>query len=88
MINTGCTNTIEDFCSLVSLSDVFFTSDSLGMQISISHCIETIVIVGSTSPWELDVFGKGEIIYPQLECISCYLPRCDKNPNCMEWIAP
>lgn len=88
IINTGCTNTIEDFVSIVSLSDVFFTSDSLGMQVSLSHGIETIVIVGPTSPWELDVFGKGEIIYPQLECISCYLPRCDKNPNCMEWITP
>jgi len=88
VINSGCMNSIEDFVSLVNLSDIFLTSDSLGMQISISQRKNTIVLVGPTSPWELDVFGKGEIIYPQVECIACYLARCDKKPYCMELISP
>jgi 3-deoxy-D-manno-octulosonic-acid transferase/heptosyltransferase-1 len=45
----------------------------------------TLVLVGPTSPWEIDVFGKGEIIYNNnLNCIACYLPFCNKEINCMD----
>jgi len=88
VINGGCTNSLEDFASIISLSDIFLTSDSLGMQLSISQRINTLVIVGPTSPWELEVFGKGEIIFSSMECIGCYLSECNKKPYCMELITP
>ncbi len=83
IIDTGTDNIIEDFIALVNLTDIFFTPDSLGMHIAIALDKNVLVTVGPTSPWELDVFGKGEIIFSQMECISCYLSKCPKEINCM-----
>ena len=89
VIDSGCSNTISEFSGLISLIDIFLTPDSLGMHISIALNKTTIVLVGPTSPWELDVFGNGEIIYNEkLECISCYKHSCDKKINCMNSLKP
>ena len=87
IIDAGCDNSIQEFSALINLTDIFFTPDSLGMHISTALNKITIVIVGPTSPWELDVFGKGEIIYNRkMQCIPCYNETCDKNKNCMNTI--
>ncbi len=89
IIDAGCKNSIKDFAALIKLTDLFFTSDSLGMHISVALDIETIVLVGPTSPWELNVYGKGEIIYNQdMECIACYKSSCDLKVNCMNTLSP
>ncbi len=88
IIDVGCTNSINDFVSLVAISDIFLTPDSLGFHIATALEITTFVLVGPTSPWELDVYGKGEVLYPELDCIACYLERCDRDPNCMRSLTP
>jgi ADP-heptose:LPS heptosyltransferase len=89
LIDTGCKNTIFEFAALISLTDIFLTPDSLGMHIGIALDKISIVLVGPTSPWELDVYEKGEIVYNTgLDCISCYLTSCDKKINCMSTLAP
>lgn len=89
LVDAGCNNSILQFSALIDLVDVFFTPDSLGMHISIALNKTTIVIVGPTSPWELDDFGNGEILCnDQLDCIACYLPTCQKETNCMNTITP
>lgn len=89
LIDTGCHNSLMEFSALINLVDVFFTPDSLGMHIAIALNKTTVVIVGPTSPWELDVYGNGEIIYnEELDCISCYQPTCDKKFNCMNSLKP
>ncbi len=86
--NSGCDNSLVEFTSLIGALDVLLTSDSLAMHIGIALGIPTIVLVGPTSPWELDVFGRGEIIHSDIECLSCYLSRCDKAVNCMNTLSP
>lgn len=87
--DAGCHNSLPQFAALIGLTDVFFTPDSLGMHISIALDKPTIVNVGPTSPWELDVYGNGEIIYNgQLDCICCYKATCDFEVNCMNTIEP
>jgi len=88
IIDSGCTNSLAEFISLVSVSDIFITPDSLGFHIATSLKKTTLVLVGPTSPWELDVYGNGEIIYPEMDCVACYLNKCGKKPNCMENIKP
>jgi ADP-heptose:LPS heptosyltransferase len=89
LIDTGCENSIQNFASLVGLSDIFFTPDSLGMHISIALNKTTLVIVGPTSPWELTVYDKGEVVYNKyLECIACYKSTCNLKINCMNTLKP
>jgi heptosyltransferase-2 len=87
-VDGGCNNSLLQFAALVQAVDVLVTSDSLAMHIGVALEKPTVVLVGPTSPWELDVFGKGEILHSGIECLSCYLSRCDKKINCMNTLSP
>ncbi len=88
VIDGGCGNSLMQFASLVAAADAVLTSDSLAMHMSVALGKPTVVLVGPTSPWELDVFGRGEIVHSDIECLACYLSRCDKTVNCMNTLSP
>ncbi len=80
----GADNSMEDFICIVSLASEVFTSDSLCFHIATALGKYTAVIVGPTSHTELDVFGNGRIIYSdKVDCLCCYLNKCDKTITCM-----
>lgn len=82
----GCGNTLSDFCSLVALCRCLVTPDSLGFHVATALNVTALVLVGPTSPWELEVYGNGHVLAAPIDCISCYLARCDKKPACMDLI--
>jgi heptosyltransferase-2 len=85
----GCENSIEDFIGMIYLADKVFTSDSLAFHIATALDKYTIVFTGPTSYTELDVFGNGKIIYSsKVDCLVCYLNRCDKKVTCMNTLSP
>src|ERR1700722_5884785 len=88
VVDGGCHNSLLQFAALVRAVDVLLTSDSLAMHIGVALAKPTVVLVGPTSPWELDVFGQGDILHSGIECLSCYLSRCDKKINCMNTLLP
>lgn len=80
----GCDNPVEDFISIIYLSNKLFTSDSLALHIATALNKYVVCIVGPTSHTELDVFGNGKIVYShKVDCLCCYLNRCDKQVTCM-----
>ncbi len=88
VVDAGCNNSLDEFAAIISTFDVLLTSDSLGMHMGVALGKPTVVLVGPTSPWELDVFGKGEVVYSDIECLVCYLSRCDKTMTCMNTLSP
>jgi len=87
LIKLGCDNTTDDFICYIYLSDKIFSSDSLAMHIATALDKYTVVITGPTSFSELDVFGKGAIIHSnKVDCLCCYLNRCDKTVTCMNTV--
>jgi len=88
VVDGGCHNSLLEFAALIQAVDVLLTSDSLAMHIGVALQKPTIVLVGPTSPWELDVFGCGAILHSGIECLACYLSRCDKQVNCMNTLSP
>jgi heptosyltransferase-2 len=88
VVDGGCHNSLLQFAALVQAVDVLLTSDSLAMHIGVALAKPTVVLVGPTSPWELDVFGHGGILHSGIECLACYLSRCDKKVNCMNTLSP
>jgi heptosyltransferase-2 len=80
----GCDNTIENFICIIQLADKIITSDSLAFHIATALSKYVIVLVGPTSHTELDVFERGKIIYStKVDCLCCYLNKCDKTITCM-----
>lgn len=88
-VDAECYDSVAKFAGILNLVDIFFTPDSLGFHLSVALEKYTIVMVGPTSPWELDVYGKGEIVFNEnLDCIACYDPVCKRNKECMTSITP
>lgn len=88
VVDAGCNNSLDEFAAIINTFDLLLTSDSLGMHMGVALGKPTVVLVGPTSPWELDVFGKGEVLYSDIECLVCYLSRCDKTVTCMNTLLP
>jgi len=89
VLNAECYDSVSKFAGIINLADIFITPDSLGFHISVALGKYTMVMVGPTSPQELEVYGKGEIIYnDSLDCIACYDSICKRNKECMKTITP
>jgi ADP-heptose:LPS heptosyltransferase len=89
VINTGSDNSLRQFFALVTLSDVFLTGDTLALHVATALGKKVVAYFGPTSAAEIDSYG-GQIVKVQsdLDCLVCYKPRCDFNPNCMNSLTP
>lgn len=87
LIDAGCDNPIRHFASLVGACDLIVTGDTLAMHLALAQNRRTIVLFGPTSAAEIELYGLGEKVVPQMECLSCYKPKCDFTPNCMDLIS-
>jgi len=89
VLNAECYDSVSKFAGIINLTDIFITPDSLGFHISIALGKYTMVLVGPTSPQELEVYGNGDIIYNKnLDCIACYDSICKRNKECMKTLTP
>jgi heptosyltransferase-2 len=65
------------------------TSDSLAVHVAAARRVPAVVLFGPTSAAEIELYGRGvKITPPGLDCLCCYLPRCDKVPHCQALIEP
>lgn len=85
-IDTGSGRTIREYMALLSLCDVVLTGDTMGLHASLALDRRVVALFGPTSPWEIDLYGGGEKIITELDCVCCYRGVCDRSPNCMQSI--
>jgi heptosyltransferase-2 len=67
--------------------DVVVTGDTLAMHIALALQRRAVILFGPTSAPEIETYGLGEKVFPQMECLSCYKNHCDFVPNCMDLIS-
>ncbi len=60
------------------------TGDTLAMHIAIGLKVPVLVILGSTCPQEIELYGRGAKIVSDFECSPCYLSVCPKEVTCMD----
>jgi ADP-heptose:LPS heptosyltransferase len=87
LLDPGCENTIRHFAALISRTDVVVTGDTLAMHLALALGKRTVVVFGPTSAAEIDLYGLGEKVVPDMTCLSCYKTSCDFVPNCMDLIS-
>jgi ADP-heptose:LPS heptosyltransferase len=87
LLDPGCDNTARHFAALLSHSDVVVTGDTLAMHLSLALGKRTVVLFGPTSAAEIELYGLGEKVVPDMGCLSCYKTSCDFVPNCMDLIS-
>jgi heptosyltransferase-2 len=86
VVDTGSDNEVRHFASLVSHCDVVVSGDTLAMHIAIALGRRVVVLFGPTSAAEIELFGLGRKVVPDMECLVCYKTDCDFVPNCMQLI--
>lgn len=86
VIDTGCDNELREFASLVANCSIVLSGDTLAMHLALALGRRVVVLFGPTSSAEIELFGLGEKIIPDLDCLCCYKTECDCAPNCMELI--
>jgi heptosyltransferase-2 len=87
LFDAGWDNDVRHFASLVGCCSVVVSGDSLAMHIALAMKKRVVVLFGPTSHNEIDLFGLGEKIIPNLDCLVCYKNECDCSPNCMDLIS-
>jgi len=84
--NTGCANTLREFAGFLSFLDLVVSSDSLAMHLALALQKKTVVLFGSTSPQEIELYGLGQKIFAGVDCSPCYKAHCS-DLKCMEAIS-
>ena len=87
LVDPGCDNSVRHFAALVACCDVVVTGDTLAMHLSLAQGRRTVVLFGPTSWAEIELYGLGEKVVPDMACLSCYKTSCDFVPNCMDLIS-
>jgi len=57
------------------------------MHVALALKRRVVVLFGPTSAAEIELYGLGEKIVPQMECLACYKAGCNFVPNCMDLIS-
>lgn len=85
----GNHNPYGRFAAWIDQCRVVVTSDSLAVHVAAARKVPAVVLFGPTSAAEIELYGRGsKIVPPGLDCLCCYLPRCDKVPHCQALIEP
>lgn len=77
---------LRDFIDDVNSCGLVVTGDTLTMHIALALQKRVISVFGPTSAPEIHGYDRMTSVVSPIECISCYLKDCDKDPNCMDLI--
>jgi heptosyltransferase-2 len=87
LYDPGCENPVRHFAAMLKQCDVVVTGDTLAMHLALALERRTVILFGPTSAPEIDTYGFGEKVVPDMACLSCYKNACDFVPNCMDLIS-
>lgn len=86
MLNGG-SHSLRNFAGVVNQCKLAVSSDSLAMHFAIALKKRMVVFFGPTSPTEIELYGQGIKVYPQMDCLPCYNKKCVEKPNCIDLIS-
>ncbi len=87
LIDATVKDNLSQFISLLALCDVVVCGDTLALHLAIGLGKRVVALFGPTSPWEVELYGQGVKIFPEMDCICCYRERCERTPSCMDLIS-
>jgi heptosyltransferase-2 len=87
VLDPGCQHPVRQFAALTACCDVVLTGDTLALHVALALGRRTVAMFGPTSAPEIEMYGLGEKIVPDMTCLSCYKTSCDFVPNCMDLIS-
>jgi heptosyltransferase-2 len=86
-VHTKPDKDLRGFIRQIALCNVVVTGDTLALHSALGLRKRVVAIFGPTSAPEIDVYGQGTKIIPEIDCICCYRTDCDRSPNCMDLVS-
>ncbi|MBD3379926.1 MAG: hypothetical protein GF408_05630 [Candidatus Omnitrophica bacterium] len=80
----GTRNSFAELAAIIGLSDAVVTGDTLALHAANALDKHTVVLFGPTSAPEIELYGRGTKILPEMDCLCCYREKCGRRPNCMD----
>jgi len=75
---------LEQFINLLYQMDVIVTQVTMAMHISIALQKPTVLMNNIFNPYEFDLYGRGQIVQPDRQCVCFYRGTCKLGTSCME----
>ncbi len=82
---------LNDFISLVNQCDVVVTGVTMALHIAIARKKKIVLFNNIFNRNEFELYGRGKIVEPDVECKGCFKPAADRDcevGECMELITP
>jgi len=86
-LDPGATPSILAFAALLERCDAVVTGDTLAMHLALAARRRVVAIFGSTSAPEIELYGRGEKLVPDVACHPCYKRSCDFTRTCADAIS-
>jgi heptosyltransferase-2 len=83
-IPTGTENTLRQFSSLMGLTDLLITGDTLALHVAIALEKRVVAYFGPTSDTEIELYNLGEKVIPTHPCMCYYQNQCSAKVSCMD----
>ncbi|WP_375419338.1 glycosyltransferase family 9 protein [uncultured Hymenobacter sp.] len=75
---------LPQFINLLYQLDAIVTQVTMAMHISIALRKPTILINNIFNAYEFDLYGRGQIVQPDRDCVCFYRGTCKLGTSCME----
>ena len=79
-------NSLGQFAGLLRQCDLIVTGDTMALHMALALKVKVVALFGPTSSEEVEMYGLGTKVRPDMDCICCYRRECDRSPSCMESI--
>lgn len=79
---------VRRFAAMLAAASALVTGDTLAMHLALATGCPSVILFGPTSSAEIETFGQAVKLAPELDCLCCYLPRCERRPYCQELLEP
>ncbi len=87
-VGSGTDNALPDFFAKLDLCDVIVCGDTMALHAALGLKKKVLALVGPTSAAELEMYGQGLKVVPDMPCVCCYKPSCENKPTCMDTLKP
>lgn len=82
------TFSIQEFTAILAACDLIVSQVTMAMHLTLGLQKKLILMNNIFNPYEFDLFGLGEIVQPDEECICYFGASCNRGQSCMKDLPP
>jgi heptosyltransferase-2 len=87
VLDPGATPSLLEFAALMERCTAVVSGDTLALHLALALRRRVVAVFGSTAAQELELYGRGEKIVPEIDCHPCYKRSCDFTRTCVDVVS-